>query len=88
MASHFCFLCLNTDEDSDNEPLIKIAKISLKAVKKPPSVPTKKAAGRKKKGEMAFSPVDWGIVRHLLYQILTLGFLFSHRVTGQGRQLR
>ncbi|XP_076609815.1 uncharacterized protein LOC143334791 isoform X3 [Chaetodon auriga] len=34
---------VNTDESSDNEPLIKIAKVSSKAVNKPFSVPPKKS---------------------------------------------
>ncbi|XP_026206032.1 nucleolar protein dao-5-like isoform X2 [Anabas testudineus] len=38
---------LNTDESSDNEPLIKIAKVSSKAAEKPFSMP-KKSADKKK----------------------------------------
>lgn len=41
---------LDTDESSDNEPLIKVAKMTAKAVKKPVSVPAKKSVDTKKKG--------------------------------------
>lgn len=45
---------LNTDESSDNEPLIKIASASSKAAKKP--VSPKKSVDTKKKGKILFSP--------------------------------
>lgn len=41
---------MDTDESSDNEPLIKVAKMTAKAVKKPVSVPAKKSVDTKKKG--------------------------------------
>lgn len=41
---------LNTDESSDNEPLVKFAKKASKAARKPFSVPPKKSVDTKKKG--------------------------------------
>lgn len=69
---------VNTDASSDNEPLIKIAKVSPKAAKKP-----KKSVDTKKKGEIIFSPWTCSIYRKLLFSItLILDFLFLHRFTG------
>lgn len=45
---------MNTDESSDNEPLIKIAKVSSKAAKKLISVPPKKSVDKKKQGKIFF----------------------------------
>ena len=46
-----CFDRLNTDDDSDNEPVSKIAKVSSKAAKTPP----KRSVNTKKKGTFVVS---------------------------------
>lgn len=67
---------VNTDDSSDNEPLIK--KVSSKAAKKP-----KKSVDTKKTGKIIFSPWACSINRKVLFCItLILDFLFLHRITG------
>lgn len=50
----FCSSDPNTDESSDSEPLIKMAKVSSKAAKKTFSRPPKKSVDKKKQGKIFF----------------------------------
>lgn len=61
---------MNTDDSSDNEPLIKIAKVSSKAAKKPFSVPPKRTVDTKKKGKIFFfSPWTCSNSRKLVFSV-------------------
>lgn len=52
----FAFFSDRTTDSSDNEPLIKIGKVSSKAAKKPLSVPPKDCVDKQKEGKKLFSP--------------------------------
>lgn len=60
---------LKMDDSSDNEPLIKIAKVASKAEKKPFSVPPKKSVDTKKTGKIIFCGCTWSINRKLLFSV-------------------
>ena len=65
LVLYVTFSDLKTDDSSDNEPLMEIAK----AAKKSLSVPPKKSVDTKKKGKIVFCGCTWSINRKLLLSV-------------------